>query len=239
MTESHVTTGSTTTGASRSRLASPDDIRSWSYGEVKKPETINYRTYRPEKDGLFCERIFGPERDWECVCGKYKGIKHKGIICDRCGVKVTHSRVRRKRMGHINLAAPVVHIWFFKAMPSPPGHPARHEDREPREGHLLPGLRRRRRRATRRSRTRQLLTEDEYREAREKYGDALRGRHGRRGRQDDAAPSSTSQKLSERAARGARSDAHASRRSRTSSSACRRSRCCATRATAPSGWCWT
>ncbi len=100
------------------RVASPADIRSWSYGEVKKPETINYRTYRAEKDGLFCERIFGPERDWECFCGKYKGIKHKGIICDRCGVKVTHSRVRRKRMGHINLAAPVVHIWFFKAMPS-------------------------------------------------------------------------------------------------------------------------
>jgi len=99
-------------------LASPNDIRSWSFGEVKKPETINYRTYRPEKDGLFCERIFGPERDWECACGKYKGTKHKGIICDRCGVKVTHSRVRRKRMGHINLAAPVVHIWFFKAMPS-------------------------------------------------------------------------------------------------------------------------
>ncbi|RME38946.1 MAG: DNA-directed RNA polymerase subunit beta' [Planctomycetota bacterium] len=102
----------------RISLASPNDIRSWSFGEVKKPETINYRTYRPEKDGLFCERIFGPERDWECACGKFKGTKHKGIICDRCGVKVTHSRVRRKRMGHINLAAPVVHIWFFKSMPS-------------------------------------------------------------------------------------------------------------------------
>ncbi|MEM6553974.1 MAG: DNA-directed RNA polymerase subunit beta', partial [Planctomycetota bacterium] len=99
-------------------LASPNDIRSWSFGEVKKPETINYRTYRPEKDGLFCERIFGPERDYECACGKYKGTKFKGIICDRCGVKVTHSRVRRKRMGHINLAAPIVHIWFFKAIPS-------------------------------------------------------------------------------------------------------------------------
>ena len=99
-------------------LASPSDIRSWSFGEVKKPETINYRTYRPEKDGLFCERIFGPERDYECGCGKYKGTKYKGIICDRCGVKVCHSRVRRKRMGHINLAAPVVHIWFFKALPS-------------------------------------------------------------------------------------------------------------------------
>jgi len=105
-------------GSVKIMLASPNDIRSWSFGEVKKPETINYRTYRPEKDGLFCERIFGPERDWECACGKYKGTKHKGIICDRCGVKVTHSRVRRKRMGHINLAAPIVHIWFFKALPS-------------------------------------------------------------------------------------------------------------------------
>ncbi len=105
-------------GSVKIGLASPNDIRSWSFGEVRKPETINYRTYRAEKDGLFCERIFGPERDWECACGKYKGTKFKGIICDRCGVKVTHSRVRRKRMGHINLAAPIVHIWFFKAMPS-------------------------------------------------------------------------------------------------------------------------
>ncbi|MGR3317500.1 MAG: DNA-directed RNA polymerase subunit beta' [Candidatus Anammoxibacter sp.] len=102
----------------RISLASPEDIRRRSYGEVRKPETINYRTYRAEKDGLFCERIFGPERNWECFCGKHKGIKHKGVVCDRCGVKVTHSRVRRKRMGHIELAAPVVHIWFFKAMPT-------------------------------------------------------------------------------------------------------------------------
>jgi len=100
------------------RLAAPEDIRKWSFGEVKKPETINYRTYRPERDGLFCERIFGPEKDWECSCGKYKGIKHKNITCDKCGVTITHSRVRRKNMGHINLAAPVAHIWFFKAMPS-------------------------------------------------------------------------------------------------------------------------
>ncbi|MEM7808467.1 MAG: DNA-directed RNA polymerase subunit beta', partial [Planctomycetota bacterium] len=105
-------------GSVKITLASPNDIRSWSFGEIKKPETINYRTYRAEKDGLFCERIFGPEKDWECSCGKYKGTKYKGIICDRCGVKVTHSRVRRKRMGHINLAAPIVHIWFFKALPS-------------------------------------------------------------------------------------------------------------------------
>lgn len=99
-------------------LARAHDIRSWSYGEVKKPETINYRSYRPERDGLFCERIFGPEKDWECTCGKYRGMKYKGMICDRCGVKISHSRVRRQRMGHIDLAAPVVHIWFFKCMPS-------------------------------------------------------------------------------------------------------------------------
>lgn len=100
------------------KVASPEEIKSWSYGEVKKPETINYRTYRPERDGLFCERIFGPEKNWECFCGKYKGIKYKGVICDRCGVEITQSRVRRKRMGHINLAAPVAHIWFFKTIPS-------------------------------------------------------------------------------------------------------------------------
>jgi DNA-directed RNA polymerase subunit beta' len=151
-------------------LARPHDIRSWSMGEVKKPETINYRTYRPEKDGLFCERIFGPEKDWECACGKYRGMKYKGMICDRCGVKVTHSRVRRKRMGHIELAAPVVHIWFFKAMPS-------------RLGNLLdmkttslekviyyqdyvvtdPG--------DTKLEKQQLLTEEEYREARATYGE--------------------------------------------------------------------
>ena len=102
----------------RVSLASPEQIRKWSHGEVKKPETINYRTYRAERDGLFCERIFGPERDWECFCGKYKGIKYRKTICDRCGVEVTHSRVRRKRMGHISLAAPVVHIWFFRSLPS-------------------------------------------------------------------------------------------------------------------------
>jgi len=159
------------------RLASPEDIRSWSYGEVKKPETINYRTYRSEKDGLFCERIFGPERDWECACGKYKGIKHKGIICDRCGVKVTHSRVRRKRMGHIALAAPVVHIWFFKAMPS-------------RLGTLL-GMKTN---ALERVvyfqdyvvteigdtplKQFQLLTEEQYRECRLKYGDSFKASMG-------------------------------------------------------------
>ena len=158
-------------------LASPNDIRSWSFGEVKKPETINYRTYRPEKDGLFCERIFGPERDWECSCGKYKGTKFKGIICDRCGVKVTHSRVRRKRMGHINLAAPVVHIWFFKAMPSRLSTllAMKTSDLEkviyfqdyvvvdPGETPLKAG---------------QLLTEEEHREALSKYGNSFRAGMG-------------------------------------------------------------
>ncbi len=99
-------------------VAAPDSIRSWSHGEVKNPETINYRTFKPEKGGLFCERIFGPTRDWECSCGKYKRIKHKGVICDRCGVEVTLARVRRERMGHIELAVPVTHIWFYKCMPS-------------------------------------------------------------------------------------------------------------------------
>ena len=156
-------------GSVKISLASPNDIRSWSFGEVRKPETINYRTYRPEKDGLFCERIFGPERDWECACGKYKGTKFKGIICDRCGVKVTHSRVRRKRMGHINLAAPVLHIWFFKSIPNRLGTilGMKSSDLEkiiyfqdyvvtdPGQSPLKLG---------------QLLSEEEYREATSKYG---------------------------------------------------------------------
>ena len=99
-------------------LASPEKIREWSYGEVKKPETINYRTLKPERDGLFCERIFGPTKDWECYCGKYKRLRYKGKICERCGVEVTKSKVRRERMGHIELAAPVSHIWYFKGTSS-------------------------------------------------------------------------------------------------------------------------
>ena len=99
-------------------IASPEQILEWSYGEVKKPETINYRTLKPERDGLFCERIFGPMKDWECHCGKYKKIRYKGKICDRCGVEVTRAKVRRERMGHIELAAPVSHIWYFKGIPS-------------------------------------------------------------------------------------------------------------------------
>ncbi|MCY3020248.1 MAG: DNA-directed RNA polymerase subunit beta', partial [Planctomycetota bacterium] len=158
-------------------LASPNDIRSWSYGEVKKPETINYRSYRAEKDGLFCERIFGPERDWECSCGKYKGIKYKDIICDRCGVKVTHSKVRRSRFGHINLAAPIVHIWFFRSMPSKLGNLLgikttalqqviyfqRYIVTEPGETPLQKG---------------KLLSEEEYRKAREQYGNGFKAEMG-------------------------------------------------------------
>src|SRR5688572_17036567 len=166
-------------GAVRISLASPHDIRSWSFGEVKKPETINYRTYRPEKDGLFCEKIFGPEKDWECTCGKYRGMKYKGMICDRCGVKVTHSRVRRKRMGHIELAAPVVHIWFFKAMPSRLGTLLDMKttslekiiyfqdyviiEAPPGETKLKRGT---------------LLTEEEFRKAREAYGDTFEAEMG-------------------------------------------------------------
>src|SRR4051812_25077327 len=105
--------------AIRISLASPDDILSWSYGEVTKPETINYRTLRPEKDGLFDERIFGPTKDWECYCGKYKRIRYRGIICDKCGAEVTLSRVRRERIGHIQLASPIAHVWFFKGASSP------------------------------------------------------------------------------------------------------------------------
>ena len=104
--------------AIRISLASPEQIKGWSSGEVTKPETINYRTLKPEKDGLFDERIFGPTKDWECYCGKYKRIRYKGIICDKCGVEVTRSKVRRERMGHIKLASPVSHIWYFKGTPS-------------------------------------------------------------------------------------------------------------------------
>ena len=99
-------------------IASPEKILSWSFGEIKKPETINYRTFKPERDGLFCARIFGPIKDYECLCGKYKRMKYKGVICEKCGVEVTLSRVRRERMGHISLAAPVAHIWFLKSLPS-------------------------------------------------------------------------------------------------------------------------
>jgi len=104
--------------AVRITLASPDLIQSWSRGEVTKPETINYRTLKPERDGLFCERIFGPTKDWECSCGKYKRVRYKGITCDKCGVEVTRAKVRRERMGHILLASPVSHIWFVKGTPS-------------------------------------------------------------------------------------------------------------------------
>lgn len=100
------------------KLASPERIHEWSHGEVKKPETINYRSQKPERDGLFCERIFGPTKDWECYCGKYKKVRYKGVICDRCGVEITKSTVRRERMGHIELAAPVAHIWYLRGIPS-------------------------------------------------------------------------------------------------------------------------
>jgi DNA-directed RNA polymerase subunit beta' len=159
-------------------VASPEAIRSWSKGEVKNPETINYRTFKPEKGGLFCERIFGPVKDWECSCGKYKRIKHRGIVCDRCGVEVTLARVRRERMGHIELAVPVCHIWFFKCMPSRIGlvldMTARNLERVIYyEDYLVidPG--------NTPLKQNQLLNEHEYREARETYGaDAFQAKMG-------------------------------------------------------------
>ena len=108
--------------AIRISLASPEKIEQWSFGEVTKPETINYRTFKPERDGLFCAKIFGPITDWECLCGKYKRMKHRGVICDKCGVEVTQAKVRRERLGHIKLATPVSHVWFFKGLPSRIGH---------------------------------------------------------------------------------------------------------------------
>ena len=151
-------------------IASPEMIREWSYGEVKKPETINYRTLKPERDGLFCERIFGPTKDWECHCGKYKKIRYKGKICDRCGVEVTRAKVRRERMGHIELATPVSHIWYFKGIPSRMGllldisprilekvlYFAAYIVTDPGETPLMRN---------------QILSEKEYRDMREKYED--------------------------------------------------------------------
>jgi DNA-directed RNA polymerase subunit beta' len=161
----------------RISLASPLQIRDWSYGEVKKPETINYRTLKPERDGLFCERIFGPTKDWECHCGKYKRVRYKGMICDRCGVEVTRAKVRRERMGHIELAAPVSHIWYFKGIPSRMGLLLDMSPRalekilyfvsyvvlDPGDTPLM---------------KRQLLTENEFREAREEYGDTFKAGMG-------------------------------------------------------------
>jgi DNA-directed RNA polymerase subunit beta' len=153
-------------------LASPEKIRSWSRGEVKKPETINYRTLKPEKEGLFCEKIFGPTKDWECHCGKYKRVRYKGVVCDRCGVEVTRSKVRRERMGHIELAAPVSHIWYFKGIPSRMGLVL---DMSPRSLEEViyfvsyvvvdPG--------STPLEKKQLLSEKEYRTYREKYGSAF------------------------------------------------------------------
>ena len=154
-------------------LASPEKIREWSHGEVKKPETINYRTLKPEKDGLFCERIFGPSKDWECHCGKYKKIRYKGVICDRCGVEVTKASVRRERMGHIELAAPVSHIWYFKGIPSRMGLIL---DLSPRTlekvlyfaNYIVLDA------GTTDLQYKQVLTEREYQDAREKYGEEFR-----------------------------------------------------------------
>ena len=154
------------------RLASPETIRSWSYGEVKKPETINYRTLRPERDGLFCEKIFGTTKEWECFCGKFKSIRYKGIICDRCSVEVTHFKVRRERMGHIELATPVSHIWYYRAVPSRMGSLLNLAIKDLRsvlyyEKFIVIEV------GETDLKKNQLLTEDEYNEAKERYGDSF------------------------------------------------------------------
>ncbi|MFT4415713.1 DNA-directed RNA polymerase subunit beta' [Fredinandcohnia humi] len=158
-------------------LASPDKIRSWSFGEVKKPETINYRTLKPEKDGLFCERIFGPQKDWECHCGKYKRVRYKGVVCDRCGVEVTRAKVRRERMGHIELAAPVSHIWYFKGIPSRMGLVLDMSPRALEEVIYFASYV-----VTETGDTpldkKQLLSEKEYRAYREKYGNTFQASMG-------------------------------------------------------------
>ncbi|MFW7433339.1 DNA-directed RNA polymerase subunit beta' [Vagococcus carniphilus] len=158
-------------------LASSEKIRSWSYGEVKKPETINYRTLKPERDGLFCERIFGPTKDWECACGKYKRIRYKGIVCDRCGVEVTRSKVRRERMAHIELAAPVTHIWYFKGIPSRMGLVLDMSPRALEEviyfaSYVVTDA------GDTSLETKQLLTEREYREKRQQYGQGFQAGMG-------------------------------------------------------------
>ena len=164
-------------------LASPETVRSWSHGEVKNPETINYRTFKPEKGGLFCERIFGPTKDWECSCGKYKRIKHKGVICDRCGVEVTLARVRRERMGHIELAVPVSHIWFFKCTPSRMGLVLDITARELErvlyyEDYIVVDA------GDTPLKEKQLLSEMEYREAQDKYGEGFTAKMGAEGVRD-------------------------------------------------------
>jgi len=163
--------------AIRIGLASPEKIRGWSYGEVKKPETINYRTFKPERDGLFCAKIFGPTKDWECNCGKYKGIKHNGVICDKCGVEVIRSKARRQRLGHIELASPVVHIWFFKSIPSRIGYLLDMSLRDLEkilyfEEYVVldPGKTP--------LTVRQVLSEEQYRKATEEYGDSFRAGMG-------------------------------------------------------------
>ena len=163
--------------AIRIGLAAPDMIRSWSFGEVKKPETINYRTFKPERDGLFCAKIFGPIKDYECLCGKYKRLKHRGVVCEKCGVEVTLSKVRRERMGHIELASPVAHIWFLKSLPSRMGLLLDMTLREIErvlyfEAYVIiePGM-------TELERG-QLLTEENYLEAIEQYGDEFEAKMG-------------------------------------------------------------
>ena len=220
--------------AIRIMLASPEKIREWSHGEVKKPETINYRTFKPERDGLFCAKIFGPVKDYECNCGKYKRMKHRGVVCEKCGVEVIQAKVRRERMGHISLATPVAHIWFLKSLPSRIGNlldiPLKDLEKvlyceayiviNPKQSGLS------QQRAPHRGALRQAARRDGLRR--------VRRRHGRRGDPRSCSRSSTSSSSPRRcAARCARSPPRPSaRRSRSASRSSRRS---ARAATSPSG----
>ena len=210
-------------------------IRSWSYGEVKKPETINYRTFKPERDGLFCAKIFGPVKDYECLCGKYKRLKHRGVVCEKCGVEVTQAKVRRERMGHIELASPTAHIWFLKSLPSRIGLMLDMTLREIErvlyfEAFVVidPGM-------TPLQRG-QLLTDEMYLEAIEEARRRVRRAHGRRGRvraAEEHRPAGRSAARCAKRWRGTISETKIKRLSQAPEAARVRS---SSRATSPSGW---
>ena len=221
--------------AIRISLASPEKIREWSHGEVKKPETINYRTFKPERDGLFCAKIFGPVKDYECNCGKYKRMKHRGVVCEKCGVEVIQSKVRRERLGHIKLATPVAHIWFLKSLPSRIGNllDITLKDLEkvlycesyvvvdPKESGLQ----------TRRAPHRGALQQADRGDGRRR----VRGRHGRRGDPRAAQATSTSHELAEQLRAEMREATTRGEAQEDRPSASRSSRRSASRATSPSG----
>ena len=220
----------------RISLASPERILSWSYGEIKKPETINYRTFKPERDGLFCARIFGPIKDYECLCGKYKRMKYRGVVCEKCGVEVTLQKVRRERMGHIELASPVAHIWFLKSLPIAHRPDARHDAARPRAHPLLRAVRRHRARPDRP----QGQPADDRGGVPRRPGPLRRRRlprrHRRRGHPRDAGGDRPRRRGRAAARRPRRGDRRAEAEEDHQAAEAGRDRS-ASPATAPSGWC--